>query len=118
MRITRKQLEVDDTGGEKGLENDSIIDADERSGPMTSDEESGTSEEENEANGDSDYESSPQRISVSGADGNQGNKATEQETDELSATLKRTREGERKKGKAVARQLVSKPLTSYERARS
>ena len=105
VRITRGQLGGNDDDEE--MFSDDSVDSKDR--PVTSEEEGDTGESENEQfeDGHSDHRTSPHRTSEANVDENKSRNVTESaEKDLLSSTLKRAREEERKKGKAVARQLV------------
>lgn len=107
MRISRTELENSDhTDAESS---DAVPDAEDT--PVTSEDE----EDRHEDAIDGDSEQAPVfrlRQAAEVAPLNTGSAPQPQPEDDLASTLKRTREAERKKGKAVARQLVSKTSES------
>ena len=119
VRVSRSQLEGDEDeyDSESASEDDAdspaknFADGDQQ--PVTSDEETDNSEDNNNTRLDSDPD---EGVSAPAAETDDGRKASGgvnsnvSEKDELSSTLKRAREEERKKGKAVVRQLVN-PLS-------
>ena len=115
VRVSRSQLEGDEdaddseSASEDGADDPAKDFADGDEQPVTSDDETDNSEDKDtHPDSDPDEEVSPP-VAETGDSGKTsgGVNVNVDEKDELSSTLKRAREEERKKGKAVARQLVS-----------
>ena len=108
--MSRTQLEESD--GEESSEGSNIDAPDIEIAPMTSDEEEESSDDQSGDSGEEDRNLGPSELNTSLKDRSasvvdSAKPDTQANANELSTSLKRTREEERKKGKAVLRQLVS-----------